>query len=388
MRRGDGAAITVRDRIGKDGKISERDFPVPGEVLELPYQFPENGWVSRGISFKDATDGLAEDDTLFDTFYVAPMIDVYLIEPHPELKTFQQTTFFLHQALRPSVGEAAEDSRFSPRVVPVAEAVAALAGAAGKDAVVVIPPLATWPSELPATLETFVRKGGGAVFFTGPEMEPAGYSAAWGKLLAAVPGEPLDLGRSLVLPFISDSHPIWGGLDETLRYNLRRAPMKKRSALTPTADAKVTASYVDDVPLVVQRMVGDGRTLFVNTSADRAWSDLPANGTLFVPTVHMLMSTAVASAPQALRDSPGAGIVGVPFDVRVGPEWAGERLETAGRKLSADSDGWVRGLVFDKPGLFNIASADGRFVRPVAVNFPPGESIRKFRTPHHPATQA
>lgn len=381
VRRGDGAAMIVRDQNGKGGEVSERDFPVPGEVLELPYQSAQNGWVKREVAFKDADDGLAEDNTLFDTFYVAPMIDVFLIEPNPDRKTFLQTTFFLQQALRPSVGEAAEDSRFAPRVVPVSEAVAALSGAAGKDAVVVIPPMEKWPSDLPATVEAFVKKGGGAVFFTGAEIEPTSYTSAWSNLLPAMPGAPLDLDRSLVLPFISETHPIWGGLDETLRYNLRRAPMRKRSALTLAEGAKVTAGYADDVPLLVQRMVGDGRTLFVNTSADRAWSDLPTNGILFVPTVHMLMSTAVASTPQALRDSPGAGIVGLPLDVRVGTEWAGAKLKTGSREVSADDKGWVRGLVFDKPGPFEIESTDGRFVRPVAVNFPSGESAREFQLP-------
>ncbi|MFK7852020.1 MAG: BatA domain-containing protein [Akkermansiaceae bacterium] len=381
VRRGDGVAMNVRDQNGKDGDVSERDFPLPGKVLELPYQSTENGWVQREVSFRDADDGLAEDNTLYDTFYVAPMIDVYLIEPNPGRKTFLQTTFFLQQALRPSVGEAAEDSRFAPRVIPVLDAVAALSGAAGKNAVVVIPPIENWPSDLPDTVEAFVRKGGGAVFFTGAEIEPTSYASAWSNLLPAMPGTPLNLDRSLALPFISETHPIWGGLDETLRYNLRRAPMQTRSALTLAEGVKVTATYIDDVPLVVQRTLGDGRTLFVNTSADRAWSDLPANGILFVPTVHMFMSAAVASASQALRDSPGGGIVGVPFDVRVGADWAGARLKTGGRKITADDKGRVRGLVFEKPGLFDLESADGRFVRPVAVNFPPGESVREFQLP-------
>ena len=102
---------------------------------------------------------------------------------------------------------------------------------------------------------------------------------------------------------------------------------------------------------------------------------------MFVPTVHMLMSAVVTSTPQALRNSPGAGIVGVPFDVRVDPAWAGVPLRAGDLALRADEQGWVRGLRFDRPGLFDIQSEDGRVVRPVAVNFPPEESRREFFRP-------
>ena len=93
----------------------------------------------------------------------------------------------------------------------------------------------------------------------------------------------------------------------------------------------MTARYADDVPLVAERPVGSGRALFVNTSPDRAWGDWPTDGALFVPTVHMLMSAVVTSTPQILRNSPGAGIVGVPFDVRVDPAWAGVPLRAGDR---------------------------------------------------------
>jgi hypothetical protein len=95
----------------------------------------------------------------------------------------------------------------------------------------------------------------------------------------------------------------------------------------------------------------------------------------------MLMSAVVTSTPQVLRNSPGAGIVGVPFDVRVDPAWAGVTLLAADLVRRADSRGWVRGLRFDRPGLFDIQSEDGQAVRPVAVNFPPAESRREFFRP-------
>ena len=125
------------------------------------------------------------------------------------------------------------------------------------------------------------------------------------------------------------------------------------------------ARFADDVPLVARRQVGSGRTILVNTSPDRAWGDWSADGVLFVPTVHMLMSAVLTSTSQTLRNSPGTGIVAVPFDVRVDPALAGAALRVGDRTLKADEQGWLRGLSFDHPGLFDfwrkMAASCGRW---------------------------
>jgi len=324
---------------------------------------------------------LPDDDGLFDAFYVSSEVPVYLLEPHPQREAFLQTTFFLQQALRPSAGAAAEDSRFLPQAVPINEAVKTLRAMEGGEVVIVVPALADWPKQLPAAVEAIVRRGGGVLFFAGPDVRPQAYAEAWRELLPALPGEVLALDRSLTLPPIREDHPIWGGLSEGARRSLRKLALDKRFALAVTEGAEVRARYADDVPLVVGRSLGKGKTLFVNASADRAWGDWPADGALFVPTVHMLTSAVVTSTPQMLRNSPGTGIVGVPFDVRVDPTLAGVPLKAGDLALKADDQGWVRGLRFDRPGLFDIESEDGRAVRPVAVNFPPEESRRDLFRP-------
>jgi hypothetical protein len=378
---GGATPLVVRDQVGEDGDVMEKEIPLPGEVIELPYRVASNGWVRRELAFRQATDGMPDDDRLFDAFFVAPEIPVYLLEPHPERAAFLQTTFFLHQALRPTAGNAAADSRFFPQVVPVKDAVEVLRGLDGRESVLVVPALAAWPPELPAAVEAFVEQGGGVVFFAGQDLQPQAYATGWQKLLPALPGEILSVDLSLALPPIRETHSIWGGLSEDLRRALRKVPLKKRFALELAGGSDVTARYADDVPLVATRSAGAGRSVFVNTSPDRTWGDWPTNGVLFVPTMHMLMSAAVTSTAQDLRNSPGAGIVDIPFDVRVDPVWAGAELRMGERTLQSDEAGWVRGLLSDRPGMFEIRSEDGRFVRPVAVNFPPAESKREFFSP-------
>ena len=179
--------LVVHDQLGNEEEPAEPEVAQPEDVVELPYRAADRGWVRRKVSFAAEPDGLAPDNILYDTFYMAPDIPVVLLEPHPGRESFLRTTFFVDQALRPSSGEAAKDSRYLPRMTPVDEAVDVLRDLAGRDAVVVIPALATWPAELPAAVAAFVREGGGAVFFAGPNLPRAAYVESWGDLLPAAP---------------------------------------------------------------------------------------------------------------------------------------------------------------------------------------------------------
>jgi len=378
---GGSSPLLVSDQVGKDGKAEKQEIPQPDKILELPYRSGTKGWVRREISFRESTDGLAEDDRLFDVFLSVPEVPVLLLEPYPERDAFLQTTFFLNQALRPTAGAGGADSRFLPKVVAVKDAVGALRGLEDNEAVVVVPPLAEWPADLPAAVQVFTQKGGGVVFFAGPEIPPADFTTAWRSLLPVLPGAVSTLDGGSTLEAIGTSHPLWGGFGADLREALRKAPLKKRFTLSITEGAEVMARYADELPLVVRGQAGPGRVLFVNTSPDRSWGDWSADGVLFVPTVHVLVSAVLNSPSQSLRNSPGAGISGVPFDVRVDPALAGKVLRADGRTFKADDQGWVRGLNFDRPGIYDILAEDGGLVRPVAVNFPPEESRREFILP-------
>jgi Aerotolerance regulator N-terminal len=378
---GGSSPLVVSDQVGADETSETREIPLPDMVVELPYRASANGWVRRRISFRQSTDGLAEDDRLFDAFLAVSQIPVLLIEPDPGRDVFLQTTFFLNQALRPTAGDGAADSRFLPRVVAVKDAVAALSDLEPNEAVLVVPPLAAWPAGLPAAVEAFARKGGGVVFFAGPEIQPAEFTAAWHNLLPVLPGAILPLQPGPALAPIDTAHPLWGGFGGDLRDALRKAPLKKRFDLTVCEDSEVLARYADEMPLVARRDVARGRVLFVNTSPNRAWGDWSADGALFVPTIHLLVSAVLNSPSQVLRNSPGTGIAGLPFNVRVNPTMGGKTLRAGDRTLTVDAQGWLRGLNFDRPGIYDILTDDGKLVRPVAVNFPPDESRREFVLP-------
>jgi Aerotolerance regulator N-terminal len=378
---GGATPLQVTDRREVDRVVVEQEIPLPDAAVELPYRAEKSGWVRREVGFRQSSDGLATDDRVFDTFYVAPEIPVYLLEPDTQRDVFLQKTFFLNQALRPTLGEAASDSRFRPKVLPVKSAVKTIGNLTGSDAVVVVPPLAEWPEGLPAAVDAYVRQGGAVVFFAGQEMNPVKYKSAWREILPAIPGAIFPVNGNFALPTLSESHPIWGSFSSDFRQAMRNLQLKQRYALTTAEGAEVIAHFADHLPLVVRRQVGKGRALFVNTSPDRAWGDWCADGSLFVPTVHRLMAAVLPPTPQALGNSPGAGLVGVPFDVLVDPALAGAFVKSGEQTVKVDPQGWVCGLSYDQPGLYDLLAADGSILRPVAVNVAPSESMREFFLP-------
>ncbi|MDG2126048.1 MAG: VWA domain-containing protein, partial [Verrucomicrobiales bacterium] len=234
--RGGTAPLLVRDRLGEDGEVNESEFPLPDEVVEIPYRAAGVGWVRREVTLGQAGDGLSDDDRLFDTFYVSSEVPVYLLEPYPEREAFLQATFFLQNALRPSAGAAAAGSRFLPQTVPLNEAVKTLRALEKNKIVIAVPALQSWPEELPAVVEAIAQRGGGVLFFGGSDIRPQAYTEAWRNLLPVIPGETLELKRSLALPPVREDHPIWGGLDTGTRRSLRKLALAKRFAPEGTAD--------------------------------------------------------------------------------------------------------------------------------------------------------
>jgi hypothetical protein len=382
VQKGGDSALVVKDTVPGEEKPIEQKLPFSGEVQEVPYRADSQGWVTRVASIEDAQDGLVQDNSLYDSFYVPPKIVIYLLEPYPMREAFLQKTFFLQQALLPTAGDAALDSNFLPKVVPLSSASEALKNhEGGHQAVVIIPSLEATPEDLPSAVETFYQNGNGVIFFAGPEITPSHYNETWQNLLPALPRQVVPADHSMTLPYTGRNHPIWGGLGEVARQRLRKLPLKLRFRLQLSEEARILAQYGDDVPLVVSRQ-GEGKgILFINTSIDRSWGDWQADGALFVPAMHRLVSKVVSPLHQDLRNSNGAGIAGVPFDIKVNPAWSGEFFSVAGKTYQADDEGRIKDLLLEQPGLFDIRNSDGQVLRQVGINFPPEESQRDLLLP-------
>ena len=168
-------------------------------------------------------------------------------------------------------------------------------------------------------------------------------------------------------------HPLWGGLSEGLRQTVRRVPLRQRLRARERSGAQVVARYADSIPLVVSRSAGAGRVLFVNTTMDRRWGEWPTEGRVFVPTVHMLMSAAITTEERTFRNSVSDGVAGRPLRLYAGKDFAGAEVEVESIPGTVDAEGRVAFEGLREPGVFELRTAAGEVIRPVAINVPAEE---------------
>ena len=371
--------VEVVERDQNNQAIGERTELISSGIesgVSRRYSGVDRGWYSRTLTLT-GEDALAVDDQLYDSFYVQSRVQVLLVEPRIEAETFNQATFFFSRALDPFLGEedaTKKATRFVPEVVPVKSAAERVVELPRRTSVVFLPATSRVSKQLGEALTAFVGAGGGLILFNGTDATPWLYQLYFSQLLPVNIGDAEGIEGRVTVEIVTDSHPLWGGLDEQSRRQMSRLPLFKRSKINGTNDSLTLARYSDGVPLVVQKTMGEGRVLFVNTSADRQWGDWQTKGGLFVPTIHVLASQALANREGTLRNASVQLTVDSSSGFDVGRAYAGRTVRIGDEQFNVDGQGMVVDTSPNKPGLYVVEAEDGSIVRQFAANVPPEES--------------
>jgi hypothetical protein len=387
----------------ENGK-SEAFTIAPGQIASrLTREGGKEKWVARKLVLAEE-DSLAVDNTAYDVFVPQDPIPVWLYEPRGEVSQaaapavdprtirrippgreegaekavehlYDQASYHLSAALQPTfAGEAHSESRFQPRLLTAQTVAQALSDLEkpGAPKLLFVPATAVVPGELAKLAEALTARGGAVVFFSGPELKPDAYQAAFGPLLPVTLGASEELALNPAMANIDGGHALWGGLDVQTRRQLSTVKLRSRSGLELVKGAKALAYFSDAKPLIAERLVGPGRAYFVNTTADRGWSDWAADPPLFVPGMHLLAARALGLEAFAPADEPF--LAGERGTLTLDPVDAGKKLRVGDELLEVDSKGNVA-VIFPTPGIFDLAFEDGSAATRVAVNFPPTESV-------------
>jgi len=349
-------------------------------------------WTERGLLLED-DDAIAADNVAYDAFLPQEPIPVWLYEPLGAINPnapprgqgqgsasarhiYEQATYYISTALQPLFEEEDQsESRFRPQILTATglpTAVAALDDP-GAPRILFIPATATIPSSLPDLAENVIARGGAVLFLAGPELVPAAYHDAFAQILPVVIGADERIAFTPAMAPVSARHPLWGGLDAQTRRHFAHVSLRQRYAVELVGGARALAYYTDAMPLIAERAVGAGRAYFVNTSADRQWSDWPADPSLFVPFVHLLAARALGFETFAPAHQPL--LAGERATLKIDPAHAGRMVRFNGQQRVVDESGWVQDVRFDEPGIHDLATDDGTLIRRIAVNFPPTESV-------------
>lgn len=362
-----------REPIGEPEKL----VPEAGKTgIAKGYTAGEGGWYSREIKLLD-DDALAVDNLVRDCYYVQPRVNVLLIEPRIQTETFNQATFFFSRALDPFLAESSatnQATRFVPKTVSLAVAARTIAAADASSSMVFLPAIARVTQDLGGALRAYVEAGGGLIMFNGTDLKPALYQQYLGDLLPVTLGDVEGLEGLATVEVVTESHRLWGGLDENSRRRMSRLPLFKRSMAELTPGSELLARYSDGVPLVARKRLGQGRAIFVNTTADRQWTDWQTQGGLFVPTIHVLVSEALPPDEGQQRNADVQLTTDETMSFDVGKALSGQRVRLEKNTFVVDEQGLISDTSVNQPGVYSVGTEDGMVVRQFAANIPPTES--------------
>jgi hypothetical protein len=286
----------VRLRLARDGRvIEERDLPTDlgtGTEIAVPLRFPTAGSRVIEATLAGVRDALPMDDRRALAVEVERRLPVLLVEGQAADEALGGPLGLVAAALDP-VGRG--EGLFAPRRILAARLdETALAGVR----VVILGDVAALDATATAALERWVAAGGGLLIVPGPGTDPDLANRLWWRggdgLLPCALGAAQDLapGREPVGPDLG--HPAMGGFQGTDAGAWSGASVRRRFALDlgggREAGVAMTArllSLADGSPLVVERQRGLGSAVFIATSLDGTWGDLPFCPA-FVPLVRGL----------------------------------------------------------------------------------------------------
>jgi hypothetical protein len=312
--------LTINGR-SKEQKLAS---VAPKDETTVSFQtiLTQAGFHSGQITLKK--DGLAGNATTHFTLDAQDKLNILLVDGDPQTSLVQSETFFLTRALNPA-GER-ESSVFLPTV-----SVADSLGAAPLDSyqVIMLSNVSTIPEAFVPKLQNFLRQGGGLLIFGGDRLQPDHYNAR--LFQSSPPILPMQIRERRLgaetagekIEKLDLSHPGLKNLsDPILLDSIKSVRVWGYSRMAQPAKSALIALANGD-PLLVEHKMGRGRVMFLSTTADRDWSDLPLK-TVYLPLIQSLASYLAGGK----RGSIDTGVpVGAGKTLPMPPSYVGKTLK-------------------------------------------------------------
>lgn len=263
-----------------------------GASLPVTFDTPElAAGIWTGTVSVEAIDDLGSDNVRHVAIVAAPPLEVLLIDDPPTDERVLPAAYFIDFAVRLSSGDRRQQGPYTTRRVTAEQLTPALLR---EPAVVVLPGMANVSREAALAMKQFVQQGGGLLIFGGGRLTPESCrEIAKAGLLPGKIGpfrhatdlpfrlSSFDLKSKMFAPFLDPQHG-----------DLRQIAFAGYTPITPMADATVLACLGDDVPLLVERKLGAGQTIYSSVACDLQGGDW-VRTPLFVPMVHQMLNQLV-----------------------------------------------------------------------------------------------
>jgi hypothetical protein len=344
-------------------------------VLALPNLDP--GWHAIEARLR-GRDDFGADDIRYAVAHRPEPIRVVLVETRTSKRSYEEATFFVGAALDPGANGAAAGSLFQVEKMSPDEMSRVRRDANSRTDLLILPGMRQLPSGAGHHLEQFVGNGGALLLFLGEDVSAAHYNRELGGLL---PARLVRMEGNLERPeeflrmedFVKDSS-LFAAFAQSDVGDLKLPAFRRHFTLAPLESALIHARFHNKTPFILEREVGSGKVLLVNTSADITWTDWPKRKT-FLPWLHSLSYHLVGGGPG--REIIEDGISGGAY------EWIPARTTGENLRVRTPDDRVVEARLenagqarfpIDAPGFYRVQNEAGADLRWVAVNLPRAES--------------
>ncbi len=309
-----------------DGQNKEQklaSIPAQGEAaVTFQTQLSRPGPHIGLVSLKKA--GLAGNNAFHFGLDAQDKLRVLAVDGDPQTALVQSETFFLIRALNPAGEE--DFSLYLPTVI-IADGLNATS--LDPYQVVILCNLPSVPDALVPKLQNYLRQGGGLLIFSGDRVQIENYNQR--LVQSSPPILPAPLGEKKLGPEAGGekiarfdvAHPALQSFADPILLDSIKSARIWGYTRTTAPGKSVLIALANGDPLLIEQQVGAGRVIFVSTSADRDWSDLPVK-TAYLPLIQSLANY-LAGGKRGVMD-PGI-TVGAPKEFSLPPSTVGKSLK-------------------------------------------------------------
>jgi len=230
-------------------------------------------------------------------------LNVLVVDGDPQTALVRSETFFLSRALNPAGDQ--NTSLYLPTVI-VADGL----GAASLDSyqVVVLCNVETISDTVAQKLRNYLSEGGGLLVFGGDRLQVEQYNQ---KLAQALPAQIREKklapeASAEKIGKIAFGHPALESFSDPILQDSLTSVRVWSYLRSAGAGKSALISLANGDPLVMEQKVGPGRIIFIATSADRDWNDLPVK-TAYLPLIQSFTNYLAGGKRGALDDGVSVG---------------------------------------------------------------------------------
>lgn len=284
------------------GRLEDReriDVPAGEErAVAFSYKFQAGG--DQLVEVRLPDDSLVVDNHRWLALPVKESVDVLVVSGEPAREGFGSGAEYLAAALAPEGDSAGLRSPVRPTIVP--ESALLTTDLSSYDCVFICN-VGQFTESESQVLESYLRRGGGVVWFLGDHVIAQSYNDVLfkegkgilpAKLLGRV-GDAVARPSAVQFDPLGYRHPLLAVFKEAETAGLATTNVYEYFKVEPVREgpARVPLAYTSGDPAFVELPVGHGRAWLVTTTAGKEWTSFPVWPT-FLPLVQELLASSVA----------------------------------------------------------------------------------------------